>query len=132
MKYVLALFSEESGWENVTPEDMRAGMEPWNKFERDLFDSGALVASEGLQPSSTATTVKLVEDGESLVTDGPFATTKEQFGGVYIIDVDSQEKALEWAKKVPMRPGSSIEVRPVMDYEQFGFIDPAKEAQSTA
>ena len=87
MKYMLVLFADESGWENVTPEDMQAGMEPWDNFERELRDSGAHVAGEGLRPSSEARTVKLVADGEPLVTDGPFAETKEQLGGFYLIDV---------------------------------------------
>jgi hypothetical protein len=131
MKYLLAFYGDESGWEDVTPEAMSAGMEPWNKFERELYDSGALIAGEGLQPSKAATTVKLVEDGEPIVTDGPFATVKEQLGGFYLIDVADLDAALEWARKVPLRPGSSIEVRPVMDYEQYGFVDPAKQAQET-
>ena len=74
--------------------------------------------------------MKLVEGGEPMVTDGPFAETKDQLGGFYLIDVAGPDEALEWAKKVPLRPGASIEVRPVMDYEQFGFVDPAKQAQA--
>ena len=130
MKYLLALFAVERGWVVVTPEQMQEGMEPWNRFERELYDSGAHVAGEGLRPSSEARTVKLVEGGEPLVTDGPFAEMKEQLGGFYLIDVAGMDEALEWAGKVPLRPGASIEVRPVMDYEQFGFVDPAKEAQA--
>ena len=131
MKYLLALFADESGWENVTPEQMQEGMEPWNRFERELYDSGAHVAGEGLRPSSEAKTVKLVEGGEPEVADGPFARAKDQLGGFYLIDVAGEDEALEWAQKVPLRPGSSIEVRPVMDYEQFGFVDPAKQAQAS-
>jgi hypothetical protein len=131
MKYLLALFADESGWEDVTPEQMSEGMEPWNRFERELYDSGAHIAGEGLQQSTEAKTVKLVEGGTPIVTDGPFAETKEQLGGFYLIDVENLDQALAWAKKVPLRPGSSIEVRPVMDYEQYGFIDPAKEAQAS-
>ena len=128
MKYVLALFSDERGWENLTPEDMAAGMEPWNRFEREIHDAGVHLAGEGLRPSAEAKAVKLVEGGEPLVTDGPFVETKEQLGGFYLIDVAGEDEALEWARKVPMRPGSTIEVRQVMDYEQFGLIDPAKES----
>jgi hypothetical protein len=131
MKFVLALFSDESGWDNATPEDMQQGMEPWNRFERELYDSGGLIAGEGFRPSNEARTVKLVDDGEPEVSRGPFLDLTEQLGGVYLIDVDNIDEAVEWAKKIPLRPGSSIEVRPVMDYEQFGFIDPAKQAQET-
>ena len=131
MKFVLALYADESGWDNATPEDMQEGMEPWNRFERELYDSGAHVAGEGFRPSSEAQTVRLVEGGEPTVTAGSFLDVREQFGGVYLIDVASMDEALEWAKKVPLRPGSVVEVRPVMDYEQYGFIDPAKQAQET-
>ena len=102
-------------------------MEPWNRFERELHDSGARIAGEGLRPTTEARTVKLVDGGAPIVSDGPFAETREQLGGFYLIDVATEDEALEWATKVPLRPGSSIEVRPVMDYEQFGFEDPAKE-----
>ena len=131
MKYVLALIGDESGWEDVTPEQMRALMEPWNQFERELYDSGAKITGEALQPSSTATTVKITED-EPIVTDGPFAETKEQLGGFYLIECENLDEALEWAKKVPLQPGSSVEVRPVMDYTQFGFEDPAAATASEA
>ena len=105
---------------------MRAGMEHWNRFEQQIFDAGVKVAGEGLQPSATATTVKVGEDDERVVTDGPFAETKEQLGGFYLLDCEDLDQALEFAKKVPLAPGGSIEVRPVMDYEQFGFEAPEK------
>jgi hypothetical protein len=130
MKYVLALFADESGWEDVSPEEMKAGMEPWNEFEHQVGEAGVKVAGEGLQPSATATTVKVGEGDERIVTDGPFAETKEQLGGFYLLDCEDLDHALEWAKKVPLRPGSSIEVRPVMDYSEFGF-EPA-EAKAEA
>ena len=130
MKYLLALFGDESGWEDATPEDMRDGMEPWNRFEQQVVDAGVKVAGEGLQPSATATTVKVGEDDERIVTDGPFAETKEQLGGFYLLECEDIDQALEWAKRVPLRAGGSIEIRPVMDYTEFGF-EPA-EAQAEA
>ena len=130
MKFVLALFADESGWENVTPEAMQEGMEPWNRFERELYESGAHIAGEGLRPSTEAQTVRLTGDGQGVVSDGPFSKAKEQLGGFYLIDVHGFDEAVSWARRVPMRPGSFVEVRPVMDYEQFGFVDPAKEAQA--
>jgi hypothetical protein len=132
MKYLLAIFGDESGWDDVTPEAMQAAMEPWNQFERELYDSGARIAGEGLQPSSTATTIRFPGDAEPAVTDGPFAETKEQLGGVYLIECESQDEALEWAKKVPVQAGSAIEVRPVMDYTQFGFVDPESKAEAAS
>jgi hypothetical protein len=125
MKYLLALFGDESGWEDVTPEEMQAGMEPWNKFEQEVSAAGVKIAGEGLQPSNTATSIKVGEGTDRMVTDGPFAETKEQLGGFYLLECDNLDQALEWAKKVPLRAGGTIEVRPVMDYEQFGF-EPAE------
>ena len=84
----------------------------------------AHVSGDGLQPSPTATTVKIEAPGEHVVTDGPFAETKEQVGGYDVINVANLDEALEWAKKVPMQPGGSIEVRPVMDFSEFGYEEP--------
>ncbi len=119
MKYVLAIISEEMDWADVTPEQARAGMAAWDEYTAALRDSGAFVAGEGLQPSGSATTIRF--DGDERITvDGPFAETKEQLGGFYLIDVDDLDAALDWARKIPARPGSAIEVRPVLDYEATG------------
>jgi hypothetical protein len=130
MKYLLTLYGQEGGWDDVTPEQMQAGMEPWNEFGRQVTDAGVFVAGEGLQPSTTATTVKVTDD-EPLVTDGPFAETKEQLGGFYLLDCRDLDEALDWAKKVPLEPGGSIEVRPVMDYSQFGYDDPSEKTAAS-
>jgi hypothetical protein len=131
MKYMLAIFGREDGWDDVSPADMQEGIKLWGAYEQDLRDTGAYVAGEGLQPSATATTV--VRDGEErTVTDGPFAETKEQLGGFYLIDCANLDEALEWAKKIPVSDGMSTEVRPVMDYSQFseGAADGAAQAAS--
>jgi hypothetical protein len=130
MKYMLVFIGEEGGWDEVSPEEMQEGMKLWQNFEQALVDAGAHVAGEGLQPSATATTLKRSGD-EHIVTDGPFAETKEQIGGFYLIDVENLDEALEWAKKVPVSDGQSIEVRPVMDYSEFGYESPAEAASSS-
>jgi hypothetical protein len=79
-----------------------------------------MVAGEGLQESATATTVRFGAGGEPVTVDGPFAETKEQIGGFYLIDVPDLDSALEWARKLPLRPDWAAEVRPVMDYEAAG------------
>jgi hypothetical protein len=122
MKYMLIFAGEEGGWDDVTPEQMKESMQRWSAFERELADAGALIAGEGLQDSSTATTIRIQDDGERIVSDGPFAETKEQVGGFYLIECDNLDQALEWAHKVPLRDGG-IEIRPVMDYSQFGDFD---------
>jgi hypothetical protein len=132
MKYLLTLYGEEGGWDDVTPEEMRAGMEPWNEFSKAVTDAGVFIAGEGLQPSSTATTVKKPAEDEHLVTDGPFAETKEQLGGFYVLECENLDEALEWAKKVPLTPPASIEVRPVMDYSEFGYEAPQATAETAS
>jgi hypothetical protein len=123
MRYMLAIISEEGGWEDVTPEQMQEAMSSWGAFDEKVLADGVWVAGDGLQPSATATTVRIGE-GEATVTDGPFAETKEQLGGFYLLECDSLDEALEYAKQVPASPGSSIEVRPVMDYGEFGYVHP--------
>jgi hypothetical protein len=93
-------------------------------YSQSLSDAGAMIAGEGLQESATATTVRPSDDGARVVTDGPFAETKEQIGGFYLIEVDDLDAAIDWAKKVPNRTGA-VEVRPVMDYAKMGYEEPA-------
>jgi hypothetical protein len=131
MKYLLAFIAPEQA-ESVSPEDIRARLEPWNELGREITEAGVYLAGEGLQPSATARTVKVGEDSSRTVTDGPFAETKEQLGGFFLLDCDSAEQALEWAKKVPLQPGGSIEVRPVMDYAEYGYEDPAEAGATPA
>jgi len=120
MKYMLAIISEEMDWGEITPEEARAGMALWDDYTAELRAAGAYVAGEGLQPSSTATTVRFAAGGERITVDGPFAETKEQLGGFYLIDAADLDAALEWARKLPAREGSSVEVRPVLDYDRVG------------
>ena len=131
MKYMLIFVGEEGGWEDRSPEEMKAAMERWWSYERELVDAGAHISGEGLQDSATATTIRISDDGERIVSDGPFAETKEQVGGFYLIDVSDLDEALEWAKKVPMQ-GGAIEIRPVMDYAQFGVDRPEQAAEATS
>jgi hypothetical protein len=129
VKYMLVLIGEEGGWEDATPEQMQEEMGRWNAFTQEAKDRGAFVAGEGLQESATATTVRF-KDGDTTVTDGPFAETKEQVGGFYLLECKNLDEALEYAKKIPFRDGS-IEVRPVMDYEGMSSEDLA-QAQEAA
>jgi hypothetical protein len=119
MKYLLALIGDESRFADATPEQQAEGMKRWDAYTQAAVDAGVLVGGEGLQPSSTATTVQIPESGEPIVSDGPFAETKEQLGGYYLLDCKDLDDALAWAKRIPM-PGGTVEVRPVMDYEAVG------------
>lgn len=132
MKYLLTLLGEEGGMEDATPEEMKAIMDAWGAFTQETVDKGAFIAGEGLQPSATATTVRVPEGGgERTVTDGPFAESKEQLGGFYLLECKDLDEALDWAKKVPVQAGA-IEVRPVMDYEASGYEGPTSEEAAAA
>ena len=124
MKYLMTFIYEEGGMEDATPEELKAVLESWNAFTEETVEAGAFVAGEGLQPSATATTVRVpAGGGERSVTDGPFAESKEQLGGFYLLECKDLDEALEWAQKVPLREGA-IEIRPVMDYEARGGTAP--------
>jgi hypothetical protein len=120
MRYLLSFIVEERAMENATPEEMQESLERWSAFDDEAVARGAMIACEPLEGSSVATTVHVQENGDRIVTDGPFAESKEQLGGFCVLDCENLDEALEWARKVPMRTGS-IEVRPVMDLSRFGY-----------
>jgi hypothetical protein len=128
MKYLLTIYSDESGRGEATPEQIDQVMNAYWAFQREVDERGVFVAGEGLEPTSSATTVR-VRNGEQLVTDGPFAETKEQLGGFYLLDCDNLDEAIEWAAKIPGAQTGSIEVRPVMNYERAGMGTQPQEAQ---
>ena len=118
MKYFLGIYGDEQAGEGMTPEQQEASMQEWFKFDAELRESVTVLGGEGLHPTSTATTVRM-RDGKTVTSDGPFAETKEQLGGFYLIDVPNLDKAIEAAGKMPNLPyGGSVEVRPVQVFEQ--------------
>ena len=116
MKYLLTIYGDETGWDDMPPEEGRQVMAAYEQFTREITEAGAMLGGEGLQRSSTATTVR-VRDGERLLTDGPFAETKEQLGGFYLLDCKDLDEAISWAAKIPGAQHGKVEVRPVMEYE---------------
>jgi hypothetical protein len=131
MKYLLALIGDESRFEEMTPDERAGAMQAWDAYTSAAIDAGVHLGGEGLQPSSTATTVQLKVDGDPIVTDGPFAETKEQLAGYYLLDCKDLDDALAWARRIPM-PGGSVEVRPVIDYEARGSKLHHNEANAEA
>jgi hypothetical protein len=131
MRFMLTLIGPEGGWEDITPEQMADEMKNWERFGKETVEAGAFIAGDGLQPTSEGKTVRGGRDEERVVTDGPFAETKEQIGGFYLLECKDMDEALEWAKKVPIR-GGAIEVRPVMDYAEYGYEDPAQVGATPA
>ena len=130
MRYMFSLFGEEGGWQDASPEDMKAEMDRWEAFGREAVEAGVMVAGDALQESDTATTLRIQQQAEPIVSDGPFAETKEQLGGYYVLDCKDLDEALAWARKIPLSSGA-IEVRPVMDYTQFGYNDPLHSEEAS-
>jgi hypothetical protein len=124
-KYMLLIYSPTEG--GPSPEEMAAEMPRWYGYTQSLQDAGILVAGDPLHPVDAATTVR-VRDGETQITDGPFAETKEILGGYYILDSPDLDTALAHAARVPNVHYGSIEVRPVMDLSEM----PSPEGQAQA
>jgi hypothetical protein len=119
MNYLFVLWADESNFDQATPEQAAGVMEQWNAYTESLREAGAFVSGDGLTRSTSATTVT-VRDGQKLVTDGPFAESKEQIIGFYVIDVADLDEAIAWSEKVPSVDGGRVEIRPIMDYEAMG------------
>jgi hypothetical protein len=116
MRYMMLIYSREN--ESATPEEMAAVAAAHKRLMDQTRDRGVFCAADPLQPSVTATTVR-VQDGTSLITDGPFAETKEQLAGYYILDCQDLDEALDWAAKIPTACAGGagcIEIRPIRDF----------------
>jgi hypothetical protein len=112
MQYLLLIHDDEQNWPRLSGEEQRSIVAEYVALIDDMQERGAYVGSNRLDSTTTASTVR-VRDGEELVTDGPFAETKEQLGGYILIDVESLDEALEWATRIPTARLGSVEVRPI-------------------
>jgi hypothetical protein len=116
MLYTLLIYGDPSAAPDYESAEGQAEFQGWLQYTEALGKTGNLRAGEALQPEGTATTVRR-RGGETLITDGPFAETKELLGGFYLIDVPDLDAALEWAAKMPNIHYGSVEVRPVASFE---------------
>jgi hypothetical protein len=114
MQYLLMLHAEEAGWGRLGKAEQEQGMAAYKAYTEALKKAGALAGSNRLQPVSSATTVR-VANGKTVVLDGPYAESKEQLGGYYLIDVPDLDAALAWAARCPGASHGVIEVRPVWE-----------------
>ena len=112
MQYLLMLYVNENGWNALTPQQQQQGAAAYTAYTEALQKAGALKGSNRLQPSSVATTVRSV-DGKSQVLDGPYADSKEQLGGYYLIEAPDLDAAIAWANRCPTVGHGVVEVRPV-------------------
>jgi hypothetical protein len=117
MRYLLLIYADESVYASMSEAESQADMAKWWEFDSAIKGSGASSAGEALQETSTATTVR-DQDGKPVVTDGPFAETKEQLGGYYVLDVENLDAAIEWAHRCPAAKYGSVELRPIHEFEQ--------------
>ena len=113
MKYLCLIYDTESRWATMSQEEGNQIMKEYFTFTDDIQKSGHMIAGDSLMPTSTATTVR-VRNGKLGTTDGPFAETKEQLAGYYLIEAESLDEALEWAARIPSARIGTIEVRPVV------------------
>jgi hypothetical protein len=121
MKYAFTIYVDEAQREAASDEDRTATSQAYGVLTQEMQEKGVLVAGEGLYPTQTATTIR-VHDGERSVSDGPFAETKEQLGGFYVLDVRDLDEAIEWAAKIPGAAQGSVEIRPVMVFDEAGNL----------
>ena len=111
-QYLLLIYGDETAWNDWTEEERAASMEGYGDYTKWLVDKGWMQGGDALHDTSQATSVK-VRSGERLVTDGPFAETKEQLGGYYLVEVENLDDAIEAAARCPGAAHGTIEVRPV-------------------
>jgi hypothetical protein len=117
MKYLCLIYENEKGWEQMPKDQADAVMGEYFAFTDNIKKAGHYLGGDALHPTPTATTVR-VRNGKTLTTDGPFAETKEQLGGYYLIDAKDLDEAIQVASKIPSARWGSVEVRPVVDFSQ--------------
>jgi hypothetical protein len=124
-QYMLLIYGPSD--RTPSPEEMAAALPRWNEYTQSLQEAGIMRAGDALHGADSATTVR-VRDGETQVTDGPFAETKETLGGYYLIECPDLDTALKHAARMPNISYGSVEVRPVVDFS----ASPATEEQAAA
>jgi len=118
MRYLMLIYGVEAQLAKMPPKDMGALLGEWNAFNEEILASGIVESSSRLRPTATASTVR-ARDGKTTITDGPFAETKEQLGGFYVLRVAHLDDALAWAKRVPSTRYGSVELRPLWEREDY-------------
>ena len=113
MRYLLLIYGPEPT-EDPSPEESAAVMAAYNAFTEHIRSKDAYLGGEALEPTATATTVR-VRDGQTLTTDGPFAETKEALGGYYLVEAKDLDEAIDFAARIPGAQQGSIEVRPIWE-----------------
>lgn len=116
MKYLCLIYDDETMWAKMPKKETDKWMGEYNSFTNDIKSSGHYIAGDALAPTNTATTVRM-RNGKRATVDGPFAETKEQLGGYYLIEAKDLNDAIEVASRIPGAKVGSIEVRPIMTFD---------------
>lgn len=116
MQYLALIYTDESAWERLSPDERSAAYEQYGAFAEAARKAGVMTGGNELDATSTATTVRVRND-ETLVTDGPYAELKEALGGYFVLECDSIDEACRWAARIPGAAHGAVEVRPV-------YVDP--------
>ena len=117
MRYLLLIYGDPEAYGKLSEAEMQADMQKWWEYDSAIKAAGASPGGEALQPTATATSVR-DDNGNPLVTDGPFAETREQLGGYYLLDVENLDEAIKWAHRCPGVKFGTIELRPIQELEQ--------------
>ena len=112
MKYMLLIYDQEQDWQNLTDQQRGDAMTEYISLARDLRSAGKLIDGNELKPTSTATSVRIRED-QQVITDGPFAETREQLGGYFLIEADNLDEAIGYAARIPAAKYGTVEIRPI-------------------
>ena len=118
MKYALLIYAAEREFAEKSQEEQGRIYNDYMGYTVELKKSGKMLSCEPFDPTSTATTIR-VRNGETVSTDGPFVDTKEQLGGIYVVDVKDLNEAIGWASKIPDARTGSIEIRPIMNVPEM-------------
>ena len=115
MRYLLLIYHSEAASVDMTPEEQQTQIQDYWAFTSEVREKGVLEGGEALQPIATATTVR-VREGKTTTTDGPFAETKEQLGGYYLLNCENLDQAIEYAAKIPDAKNGCVEIRPILEF----------------
>ncbi|HSF19438.1 MAG TPA: YciI family protein [Vicinamibacteria bacterium] len=114
MKYMMLIYDEEQGWDKLSQTEQQQIMARYRQFTQQIQSSGHYLAGSQLHPTSAATSVRL-RDGKRLVTDGPFAETREQLGGYYLVEAKDLDEAIGLAERIPSAAMGTVEIRPLVE-----------------
>ena len=119
MRYLLLIYGNENLEAQMSEAEQNELFGAYYAYTNEIKASGKHLGGDALQPTTTATTVR-VREGKTVTTDGPFAETKEQLGGFYMVEAENLDEAVAWAAKIPSATYGSIEVRPIMEFPEDG------------